>query len=148
LLLLKRALEHWWVDVAVAAPLLQRSTLETEAAIEELAHGTTNGQPVIEGIAGTPADAPRAWRISEAFLAALQRWDDRSGVRRRSPQRRDVALDYARARGRISTTELASIVKALPPNVGAVLKGLEQEGLLTPGRENRRGPGFFYVPVR
>ncbi len=147
LLLLKRALEHWWVDVAVAAPLLQRSSLETEAAMEELAQGKANGQPIIEEVAGTPADAPRAWRISEEFLAALHRWDDRVGIRRRSPQRRDVALDYARARGRISSTELASIVKASPPNVGAVLKGLEQEGLLAPGRESRRGPGFFYVPV-
>jgi ATP-dependent DNA helicase RecG len=75
-------------------------------------------------------------------------WDARSEFRRRSLQRRDIALDYARARGRISSTELASIFNAAPTNVGTVLKGLKQEGLLTPGRENRRGPGFFYLPVR
>ena len=51
------------------------------------------------------------------------------------------------ARGRISSTELASIVGAAPPNVGPVLRKLEGQGQLEPGRQVRRGPGFFYRPA-
>ncbi len=63
------------------------------------------------------------------------------------PTRAEVALSWARIRGRVSTTELGSIVGASPSNLGGVLKSLESEGLLEPGRKNRRGAGFFYVPV-
>lgn len=74
-------------------------------------------------------------------LSALRR---AAGVASRDLPREQIARSYARARGRVSTTELGSIVGAARTNVGSVLRGLERQGELAPSRENRRGPGFFY----
>lgn len=68
-----------------------------------------------------------------------------AGAAGRRPGREQVARTYARARGRISTTELASILGAHRTNIGNVLQGLERQGELAPSRENRRGVGFYYV---
>jgi len=46
-------------------------------------------------------------------------------------------------RGRISSTELASLVGAYASNVGAVLKRVEEDGVLGPSRASRRGAGFY-----
>jgi hypothetical protein len=43
--------------------------------------------------------------------------------------------------------ELASAVCAQPSNVGSVLKGLEAERMLQPGRQVRRRLGFYYTPA-
>lgn len=59
----------------------------------------------------------------------------------RSPR---VTVSYARARGRISSTELASLVGDYASNVGTVLKRLEEDGVLAPSRASRRGKGFYY----
>ncbi|WP_407320764.1 winged helix-turn-helix domain-containing protein [Isoptericola halotolerans] len=53
----------------------------------------------------------------------------------------------ARERGRISSTELGSLVGAAPSNVHTVLRTLEAEGILEPSRPNRRGAGSFYRPT-
>ncbi|MBB1494939.1 winged helix-turn-helix domain-containing protein [Propioniciclava sp. MC1595] len=60
------------------------------------------------------------------------------------PTRSAIALRYARARGRISTTELGALVEASPSNVGTILKELESDGLLTPSSHSRIGRGFHY----
>lgn len=148
LLILRHLVAHRWIDVATASPLLQRSDAETEEALLDLHRGVFDGRPVIERVVGTPSDQPGAWRLSGSLVTGLQRADERVAFHRRWAHRRDIALTYARARGRISSTELAAVVGAAAPNVQAVLKGLEEEGLLVPGRANRRGPGFFFVPAR
>ncbi len=147
LLLLRRLVTHWWVDVAVAAPLLQLSQLEAAGALDMLAHVTVDGRPLVEPVAGVPVDAPDAWRISAGALAVLANEDAESGQVRRAPTRPAIALDWARARGRVSTTELASVVGAHATNVGSVLRGLEDQDLLRPSRESRTGPGFHYLPT-
>lgn len=147
LMLLRRLVEHWWVDVRTAAPLLQLSDLEAAGALENLRGVTVDGAGVLEPVAGVPASYEPAWRLSEAARAAVGEEDEESGAVRRTPSRADVALDWARARGRISSTELASVVGAHPTNVQNVLKALEEAGLLEAGRPSRRGPGFFYRPT-
>jgi len=47
----------------------------------------------------------------------------------------------------MSTTEAADIVGIGVNLAGELLRGLEEQGLLAPGRSNRIGRGFFYVPV-
>ena len=63
----------------------------------------------------------------------------------RRPVRRSNAHSHARDRGRISSTELASIVGAQRPNVTAVLRELEEDGLLHPAFPSGRGRGFHYL---
>ncbi len=147
LLLLRHLIGHWWVDASIAAPLLQRTRLEAQAAISSLAAKTINGKPLLQDVQGIPDDGPQAWHLTSAALTVLAEQDERSGYRRRPVTRAQIALAWARARGRISTTELASIVGASASNVGSVLKSLEQQELLVPSRPERAGPGFFYAPV-
>ncbi len=144
LLLLRHLLEHWWIDAATAAPLLQRTTLEAQAVVASLTAASVAGKPLLEDVTGVPEDAPPAWHLSTPAVEALAAADALTGQRRRTVTRTQVARQWAAARGRVSTTELASIVGAHASNMGAVLKALEFEGVLVPGRTVRRGPGFFY----
>jgi ATP-dependent DNA helicase RecG len=103
-----------------------------------------NGHAALKAVEGTPADSDIALVLGRRALERLSELDAVAGWRQDRPSRKTVALDYAAARGRISTTELGSLVDANPTNVGGVLKSLADEGLLEPSRENRRGPGFYY----
>ena len=132
LLLMRQLVQRWWIDVPTAAPLLQVSPIEAAAALNELVKVTVEGHPVLEPVAGVPAGAPDAWRISPSARGALAGEDAAVGQQRRIPSRAEVALDWAGARGRVSTTELASIVAAKPPNVGGVLRRLEEAGQRRP----------------
>ncbi|WP_432507358.1 ATP-binding protein [Kineococcus arenarius] len=147
LLVLRHLVERWWVDEEVSAPVLQRSLLEARSTIGALESATTGGAPLIDVVVGTPADARPAWHLTPQALEALASADAYTGQRRRAPSRSQIAADWAKNRGRVSTTELGSIVGASPTNVGAVLKALEAEGSLAPSRPVRRGPGFYYTWV-
>ncbi len=147
LLLLRQLVDNWWVDADIAARVLQRSPDEAAAALLSLGRATVRGRPVIEEVIGIPADSPTAWHLSVQAIQALDAADGGFGRARRHPTRPQVAMAWARTRGRVSTTELGSIVGASPTNLGSVLKGLERDGLLEPGREVRRGPGFYYRPT-
>lgn len=148
LLLLRHLVHVGWVDVRAAAPIIQLTVEEARGAVEKLASARMpQGQPVIERIAGVPPASEPAWHLTVEAARHLKRVDRGQDHARTWPTREDTALGYARARGRISSTELASLVGASPSNVGAVLKRLEDQGSLAPSRANRRGPGFFYRPV-
>jgi ATP-dependent DNA helicase RecG len=147
LMLLRRLVEHWWVDVDVAAPLLQLSSVEAHGALGGLREVTIDGEAVIERVTGVPSSSPPAWRLSDAARGALADEDGEVGQVRATPSRGDVALGWARARGRVSSTELASIVGAHATNVQNVLRALEDSDLLQPSRASRRGAGFYYKPV-
>lgn len=147
LLILRRLVDRTWIDQDVAAPILQRTALESAASLTVLEGVTVADGPLLSEIAGVPADGETAWRLSGHATQVLARADRAAGQRRRPPSRGDIAADWASHRGRISTTELGSIVGASPTNVGGVLKDLERAGVLAPGRESRRGAGFFYRPV-
>ena len=145
LLLLRHLIQTWWVDADTAAPLLQRSTVEAADAINELSKVTAAGHAIIEPVQGVPSSGTSAWQVTAEALAVLARHDDEAGTTRSSPTRAQIAQSYVAARGRISSTELGSIVGAHPTNLQRLLRELEQEGVLAPGRENRRGAGFYYV---
>jgi ATP-dependent DNA helicase RecG len=53
-------------------------------------------------------------------------------------------MSYAQARGRISSTELGSLVGASGTNVGSTLKTLASDGVLIPSTPAGRGRGFYY----
>ncbi|MEV0334761.1 ATP-binding protein [Nocardia sp. NPDC050717] len=147
LMLTQHVVRHGWVDKSTAGRLLQLSPLETVDALNELTDKRVGGQWLLRDVEGTPAGADLAYALTDGAWGVLERIDAEFGQQREWPDRRTIALDYARHRGRISTTELGSIVNAHSTNVGSVLKGLEKEGLLAPSRESRRGAGFYYVYV-
>lgn len=144
LLILRRMVTVGWADVSTVAPLIQLTVEEARGAIKVVAGIAHQGAPVIEPVKGVPAGAEDAWRLSPSARSALEQLDESQGLRRPWPERSALAATYAAARGRISSTELASLADAHASNVGAVLKSLEDEGLLVASRENRRGKGFFY----
>lgn len=144
LLVLRRVVREGWADVATVAPLIQLTVEEARGAIKVVAGLRHAGVPLIERVSGVPAGAEETWRLSTPAKVALDRLDEAQGRRRAWPSRPMIAAGYAAARGRISSTELASIVDAHASNVGGVLKALEDEGVVTPSRDNRRGKGFFY----
>ncbi|MGV9611761.1 ATP-binding protein [Nocardia xishanensis] len=145
LMMIDHMVRHGWIDDATAGRVIQLSPLETRDALNTLADQRLHGSAVIADVAGTPVGADRAYAPSSRARDLLAECDATYGWSRKWPDRREIALSYASERGRISTTELASMVDAHATNVGSVLKRLEQEGLLRPSRENRRGPGFYYV---
>lgn len=144
LLLLQHLMQHGWVDVARAAPLLQRPRSETEAAIDRLAGTRIHGTPVIVPVRGVPPGQPSAFRLSEGVR---ERFTTAGTGREAAAARTALLVDWARARGRISSTEVADLTGLSIPYAGSLLTTLEEHGVLRPGRENRTGRGFFYVPV-
>lgn len=147
LVLLRRLVDVGWFDVRSAAPLLQLDETETTAAIRAFLEVTIDASPIAAAVAGTPAQSPPAWTLSARARAALAEEDEAAGWRRPALPREAVALGWARHRGRVSTTELGSIVNAHPSGVGRVLQRLEESGDLVGNRETRVGRGFFYRPV-
>jgi len=144
LLLLHRLTSNWWVDVKRAAPLLQLSPTEAAGAIRSFAQVELEDQPLLDPVQGVPSDEPAAWTLSRSARDALAAEDLDAGFQRLTPDRSEVAVAWATARGRVSSTELASIVGAHPANVQGVLRALEERDLIVPSRTNRRGAGFFY----
>ncbi|MDF1488191.1 ATP-binding protein [Tessaracoccus caeni] len=144
LLLLRHLITVGWVDAQQAIPLIQLPIEETRGAILKLAAATINGHALLTAIEGTPEAAAPAWRLGIDALHSLLAIDANTGRTRVLPNRTEIALSYAQARGRISSTELGSLVGASATNVGSTLKALANEGLLTPSTPTGRGRGFYY----
>lgn len=144
LLLIDHLSRQGWVDVETAGPVLQRPPGETDAAISRLADAKVDGAPVITPVKGTPAGRPTAYRLGDAARAKLA---ERVNHLDTADGRTALILGWARSRGRVSTTEFADMTGLSVPYVGSLLTALEDEGLLSPGRANKLGRGFFYVPT-
>ena len=66
----------------------------------------------------------------------------------RAPEGREaLVLDWSRARGRVSSTEIADLTGLSTVSAGKLLSKLEATGHLKAGRPGRKGRGFFYVPA-
>lgn len=145
LLILRVLVDRRWLDVQNAMPLLQLDDLETRGALARAQSVTLDNRPVIVSVGGLPQTDDSSCRLSSDASARLTAIDAQVGRPRPGPTRRTVALAYARARGRISSTELGSILHVQRPNVSAMLKDLEDEGLLRPAFPSGRGRGFHYL---
>jgi ATP-dependent DNA helicase RecG len=133
-----------WIDVQVAARRLQVSPVEASDSLNRFVDIGFEGGPAVRPVEGTPTGSDIALVLERGPADRLSELDTAAGWRADRPSRKTVALDYARERGRISTTELASLVGAHATNVGNVLNALTDEGRLEWSRPNRRGPGFYY----
>jgi ATP-dependent DNA helicase RecG len=144
LLIIDHLTHHGWIDAERAEPVLQRRHSEATAALERLSRAQLEGEPVVVAVAGVPSSGPPAWRLSDAARAPLSpRCEELA-----SPDgRRELILAWARARGRVSSTEVADLTRVSAVYAGQLLGGFEADGKLAPGRPNRRGRGFYYVPT-
>lgn len=144
LLLLRYLLGGGWVDEQQAAPLIQLPVEESRGAILKLARATISSHPLLARVEGVPEGTTPVWHLASEALGRLLASDRDAGHSRQLPTRREIAISYARARGRISSTELGSLVGASGTNVGGNLKELAADGFLTPSNPTGRGRGFFY----
>lgn len=144
LLLLHHLVAVGWVDEVRAVPLIQLPVEESRGAISKLSQATIQKKPLLVKVAGTPEGSPAAWRLGVEALHLLAEADEQRGHHRTTISRAEIAKSYAEHRGRISTTELGSLVNASPSNVGDVLKRLVVEGELEPSNQTGMGRGFFY----
>lgn len=148
LLVLDLAVRDGWVSGPTAAAAIQRSRPETDHVLGRLAKVRIRrlDQPVLIGVDGDPwADSGpyvAAWQPSQPVKLALSQ-----SSRHRRPSRRPLLTAYAQARGRVSSTEAASLLDISVNTARSLLDELEREGVLRPGREQRRGRGFFYIPA-
>ncbi|WP_157574803.1 ATP-binding protein [Jiangella muralis] len=142
LLMLDHLCRHGWIDSRRAAPVIQRGEAEARAAIGRLAEAAFVGRLVTE-VAGVPVGEPAAWRLSDLVRDTLEY---RLGYRQGEARQRMI-LEWARARGRVSSTEIADLAGVAQNYAGKLLTELERQGQLEPGRPNRSGRGFFYRPV-
>ena len=148
LLLIEHLTRHGWVDADSAAPVLQRSSpMEAEEAIRRLADAhldPDDSVSVITPVQGIPAHHPRAFRLSDTARARLAH----RLTSLRAPEGREaLILDWSRARGRVSSTEVADLTGLSMVSAGKLLTALADSGLLKGSRPKRKGRGFFYAPV-
>lgn len=92
-------------------------------------------------VEGTVHERGPAWRLSHEAEDSLSELDTETGRMRQWPSREQIARGYVDQRGRISSTELASLTRAASSNVGRVLKDSEDAGLVEPSWPSRRGRG-------
>lgn len=144
LLILRQLVATGWIDPLRAAMTIQDTVSAASGALAKLSRASILGAPIVEAITGCPDGTDPAWRLSHTAADLLRQLDDQVNRTRVWPSRERVAASYAKARGRIGSTELASLVGAYASNVGTVLKRLEEDGVLAPSRASRRGKGFYY----
>ena len=136
LMLLDVLCRHGWVDASTAAPALQRRSSETDERLDRLLRVCLNGKPIVVPVKGVPSSASRVYRLS---AAARDRLADRLAPLSGREAHRDVALKWARGRGRVSSTELADLTGVHTSTAGRILNALSEEGLLTPSSGIRAG---------
>ena len=146
LLLVYRLLDRGWTDADSAAPVLQKPVRETLPMLQRVVDEVqVNERPIMERVHGSPDGHPLALRLSDGlrrhFSRKLKRLATRTG-------RESVMLDYARVRGRISSTEAADLAGVTASHAAQMLAALADAGHLVGSRPNRRGRGFHYLPVR
>ncbi len=144
LLMLRELVISGWIDENAAAPLIQLPVEEACGAIRKLARAEVLDQPLLQTVRGTPDGSVPAWILTQAAKDDLASRDQHAGHARDLPTRTEIATSYAKARGRISSTELGSLVGASGTNVGGTLKALAADGVLEPSNSSGRRRGFYY----
>lgn len=143
-LLIDHLTRHHFVDVATAQPILQRPPGETEAALARALSTSLAGEPVIVPLKGVPDGREPAYRLSDQARSQLA---NRTGHLDSPTVRNQTILDWARHRGRVSSTEVADLTGLSIVRAGQILTSLEDNGQLAPGKRVKAGRGFFYIPA-
>ena len=144
LLILDHSIRRGWIDSSSASPLLHRSEAGSEAALRRVSGVSSGGRPIIAPVDGAPGEHPPAYRLSNHGREAFSH---RTAPARTPEGREALLLDWARRRGRVSSTEAADLAGVTVPYAGKLLTDLARRGLLAGSRPNGRGRGFHYLPI-
>ena len=110
--------------------------------LDRLCRVRLDGKPIVVPVKGVPRSAPPAYRLAAAARARLfGRLAPLSG----REAHRDIAMERAEARGRVSSTELSDLTGVHTSTAGRMLNALADEGLLTASSDVRGGRGFHYM---
>ena len=158
LLLIDELRRRGWIDAERAGPVLQRTVNESadalyrlETAYLRVEDGTLEQSPevprsaVISRVAGTPAAQPPAYRLSGSVRSRLGRL---CSFNASAEAQLVLIADWASARGRVSTTEVADLTGLSVPTAGRRLSALVDAGELEGAKPTRAGRGFHYLPTR
>ena len=121
---------------------MQRPLGETRLVLAQLATSTLNMTPVIIAVTGTAADDP-SYRFGPATRS---HFEIPRTQRQAAEARRQVIVDYALGRGRVSSTEIVDLLGITVVQAGRILAGLTEVEALRPSRPNRAGRGLYYLP--
>lgn len=147
LLVLRHTVDRGWIDAPTAASVLQCSVDEAEGSLRRVADVMAGAQPVLQALPRVNGDTWEAFAVTSHGRQMLADLSLEHGAAAPTLDKRDVALDFASTRGRISSSQLAGIVGGQASNVGRVLRRLANDGALIPSSPTGRGQGFHYTPV-
>ena len=104
---------------------------------------TSDSQPFIVQVAGVPAYHSPAYRLGSPIRRKLRH---RSQNLYTTHGREALILDWARRRGRASSTEVSDLTGLSVPYAGTLLTDLADRGLLVGSRPEKAGRGYHYLP--
>jgi len=145
LLLLNLLVQRGWFDVRSAAPVLQKSELETKAAIHRLELARIAEQPVVTLVDRVPDSEPPAWRFANV---ARRQLGSKLEHLLNSQNRQPFITGWAAHRQRVSSTEVSNLLGLSASHANTILTNLADESYLVPIRKSRRARGgVYYLPA-
>lgn len=124
------------------ASTIQDDRAEARDVMDVVEEVMLDGERVVLEVAGRPAAVVRVWGPTAAMRQAL-------GGRLADldlPARRDLLSRYAQVTGRVSTTEVRSLLDVAHGTANSDLKALHAQGLVEPATASDGGRGFHYLP--
>ena len=157
LLLIDELCRRGWLDADAGAAVLQRPAAEVADVIARLGAARLGDEQdaycrrpaelipgVIAEVAGVPNSQDPAYRLSGESRHRI----GHRCIRLHSPEgQNELVLEWARRRGRVSSTEAADLIAVSVLTAGRRLAALAADGLLAPSRPNGTGRGFHYLPA-
>lgn len=145
LLLLRRVADHRWIDIRTAARITHTNEFMARTLLRRLSSIKVSGAWFLVPVAGVPTEGPEVWTLSQPAREGLTSLYDRVKLAMPGRDRQAVARSYVQSRGRLSTTELGSILGISAAGAVPLIQKLERIGVVQPAWAHRKGRGFHYV---
>ena len=145
LLLLRRVADHRWIDIRTAARITHAHEILARTLLRKLGSIKVSGSWLLIPVAGVPPESPEVWTLSQPAREGLAALYDRVKLAMPGRDRQAVARSYVQSRGRLSTTELGSILGISAAGAIPLIQKLERTGVVQPAWAHRKGRGFHYV---
>ena len=145
LLLLRRVADHRWIDIRTAARITHAHEILARTLLRKLGSIKVSGSWLLIPVAGVPPESPEVWTLSQPAREGLAALYDRVKLAMPGRDRQAVARSYVQSRGRLSTTELGSILGISAAGAVPLIQKLERIGVVQPAWAHRKGRGFHYV---
>ena len=145
LLLLRRVADHRWIDIRTAARITHAHEILARTLLRKLGSIKVSGSWLLIPVAGVPPESSEVWTLSQPAREGLAALYDRVKLAMPGRDRQAVARSYVQSRGRLSTTELGSILGISAAGAVPLIQKLERTGVVQPAWAHRKGRGFHYV---